>query len=97
MLKKFGTLNKSEVNDDIHGVKRVKFETYMADTETNTVGLRVLKDGNQEVDLNVDEFGYGNVVNTAMCILTGLDLPVGTTFEVKISFTVTEGNTEIKE
>ncbi|MBO5386815.1 MAG: hypothetical protein J6A59_01545 [Lachnospiraceae bacterium] len=81
---KVNTLNKATMIHNTMGRKEVVLETYMEDTDNNIIGVKIIKDGNETTNKVLSD--CGNHVAVALDVLTGMNLPVGTTFRVMIDF-----------
>ena len=81
---KIDELKSAEMINGTSGRKILTFETYMVDSESNTIGVKVVsEDGTICNKVNEDA---GNAIAVAMDVLLGKTLPVGTKFHVNIDF-----------
>lgn len=81
---KIDELKSAEMINDTSGRKILTFETYLVDSESNTIGVKVdSEDGTICNKVNEDA---GNAIAVAMDVLLGKTLPVGTKFHVNIDF-----------
>lgn len=81
---KIDELKSAEMLNDTSGRKSLTFETYMVDSDSNTIGVKVVsEDGTICNKVNEDA---GNAIAVAMDVLLGKTLPVGTKFHVNINF-----------
>lgn len=77
-------LKTAEMITETSGRKSLTFETYMVDSDSNTIGVKVVsEDGAICNKVNEDA---GNAIAVAMDVLLGKTLPVGTKFHLKIDF-----------
>lgn len=77
-------LKAAEMFTETSGRKDLTFETYMVDSDSNTIGVKVVsEDGAICNKVNEDA---GNAIAVAMDVLLGKTLPVGTKFHVNINF-----------
>lgn len=77
-------LKTAEMLNKTSGRKCLKFETYIVDEESNTIGVKVVsEDGTVCNKVNEDA---GNAIAVTMDVLTGKALPIGTKFHVSIDF-----------
>lgn len=77
-------LKTAEMINNTTGRKSLTFETYMVDSDSNTIGVKVVsEDGTICNKINEDA---GNAIAVAMDVLLGKTLPVGTKFHVNIDF-----------
>lgn len=77
-------LKTAEMLTKTSGRKSLTFETYVVDSYSNTIGVKVVsEDGTVCNKVNEDA---GNEIAVAMDILLGKTLPVGTKFHVNIDF-----------
>ena len=77
-------LKTAEMLTKTSGRKSLTFETYMVDSDSNTIGVKVVsEDGEICSKFNEDA---GNEIAVAMDVLLGKTLPVGTKFHVSIDF-----------
>lgn len=77
-------LKSADMITETSGKKHLTFETYMVDKDSNTIGVRIIsEDGFTCNKVNEDA---GNAIAVAMDVFTGMSLPVGTKFHVKIDF-----------
>lgn len=81
---KIDELKTAEMINNTTGRKSLTFETYMVDSDSNTIGVKVVsEDGTICNKVNEDA---GNAIAIAMDVLLGRTLPVGTKFHVNIDF-----------
>ena len=81
---KIDELKTAEMINNTTGRKGLTFETYMVDSDSNTIGVKVVsEDGTICNKVNEDA---GNAIAIAMDVLLGRTLPVGTKFHVNIDF-----------
>lgn len=81
---KIDELKTAEMLTKTSGRKSLAFETYMVDSDSNTIGVKVAsEDGTICNKVNEDA---GNAIAVAMDVLLGKTLPVGTKFHVNINF-----------
>ena len=81
---KIDELKTAEMINNTTGRKNLTFETYMVDSDSNTIGVKVVsEDGTICNKVNEDA---GNAIAIAMDVLLGRTLPVGTKFHVNIDF-----------
>lgn len=81
---KIDELKSAEMINNTTGRKSLTFETYMVDSDSNTIGVKVVsEDGTICNKVNEDA---GNAIAVAMDVLLGKTLPVGTKFHVNINF-----------
>ena len=81
---KIDELKTAEMLTKTSGRKSLTFETYMVDSDSNTIGVKVVsEDGTICNKVNEDA---GNAIAVAMDVLLGKTLPVGTKFHVNIDF-----------
>ena len=77
-------LKTAEMITETSGRKSLTFETYQVDSDSNTIGVKVVsEDGTICNKVNEDA---GNAIAVAMDVLLGRTLPVGTKFHVNIDF-----------
>ena len=81
---KIDELKSAEMITETSGRKSLTFETYLVDSDSNTIGVKVVsEDGTICNKVNEDA---GNAIAVAMDVLLGRTLPVGTKFHVNIDF-----------
>ena len=81
---KIDELKSAEMLNDTSGRKSLTFETYLVDSGSNTIGVKVVsEDGTICNKANEDA---GNAIAVAMDVILGRTLPVGTKFHVNIDF-----------
>lgn len=81
---KIDELKSAEMLNDTSGRKSLTFETYLVDSDSNTIGVKVVsEDGTICNKINEDA---GNAIAVAMDVLLGKTLPIGTKFHVNIDF-----------
>ena len=81
---KIDELKSAEMLTKTSGRKSLTFETYMVDSDSNTIGVKVVsEDGTICNKVNEDA---GNEIAVVMDVLLGKALPVGTKFHVSIDF-----------
>lgn len=81
---KIDELKSAEMLNDTSGRKSLTFETYLVDSGSNTIGVKVVsEDGTICNKANEDA---GNAIAVAMDVLLGKTLPIGTKFHVNIDF-----------
>lgn len=81
---KIDELKSAEMLNDTSGRKSLTFETYLVDSDSNTIGVKVVsEDGTICNKVNEDA---GNAIAVAMDVLLGKTLPIGTKFHVNIDF-----------
>ena len=77
-------LKTAEMLTKTSGRKCLTFETYIVDSDSNTIGVKVVsEDGTVCNKVNEDA---GNAIAVAMDVLLGKALPVGTKFHLIIDF-----------
>lgn len=77
-------LKTAEMLTKTSGRKSLTFETYMVDSDSNTIGVKVVsEDGEICSKFNEDA---GNAIAVTMDVLTGKALPIGTKFHLIIDF-----------
>lgn len=77
-------LKTAEMLTKTSGRKSLTFETYMVDSDSNTIGVKVVsEDGTVCNKVNEDA---GNAIAVTMDVLTGRALPIGTKFHLIIDF-----------
>ena len=81
---KIDELKSAEMLTKTSGRKSLTFETYMVDSDSNTIGVKVVSEDGT-ICINVYE-DAGNAIAIAMDVLLGKTLPVGTKFHVNIDF-----------
>lgn len=83
-MQRVNSLNKATMIHNTMGRKEVVLETYMEDVDNNIIGVRITMDGSEVTDKVLGD--CGNHVAVALDVLTGMNLPIGTTFRVMIDF-----------
>lgn len=83
-------IKPAKMISETSGTKTINFETVMLNDVANSIGVIITSEDGTPCKKESD---CGNNIAVAMDILTGLDLPVGTKFSLRIDFD-TENNSK---
>lgn len=83
-MKTVDSLNKATMIHNTMGRKEVVLETYLKDVDNNIIGIKVTKDGDDVTNKILSD--CGNHVAVALDVITGMNLPVGTSFRIIVDF-----------